>query len=60
LGVPFDLVHTSGHASPPDLIRFANALNPSKLVAVHTFAADRFPELFDNVLVAGDGLWMEC
>ena len=58
-GIPFEVIHTSGHASPPDLKRLAEAISPKKLVAVHTFARERFPSLFQNVLSADDGEWVE-
>jgi ribonuclease J len=41
-GIMFHSVHTSGHATVPDLIQFAKALNPEKIVPVHT----SFPEIF--------------
>ncbi|MDM7956960.1 MBL fold metallo-hydrolase RNA specificity domain-containing protein [Blastomonas sp.] len=33
-------LHTSGHASPADLARFANAIGPKALVPVHGVAWD--------------------
>ena len=54
------MIHTSGHASPPDLKRLANAIAPKKLLAVHTFARDRFPSLFENVVAVDDGQWVEA
>jgi len=58
-GIPFDVIHTSGHASPPDLKRLAAAVAPKHLIPIHTFERDRFPELFDNVLLVDDGQWIE-
>lgn len=58
-GLPFEVIHTSGHASPPDLKRLAAAIAPRRLVPIHTFARDRFPALFDNVLMVEDGDWIE-
>lgn len=52
-------IHTSGHASPGDLKRFARALNPRKLVPIHTFMPGRYSELFDNVEYFNDGEYRE-
>lgn len=49
--------HTSGHASVFDLKRFADSLNPKRLIPIHSFAGDRYPEFFSNVVVAEDGRW---
>ena len=35
--IPMDFIHTSGHASPGDLRRFAGALSPRMLVPIHSF-----------------------
>ena len=50
-------IHTSGHASPVDLKRFVSALNPGKVVPIHSFRPDRYPELFDRVEPNADGHW---
>lgn len=57
--IPFEVVHTSGHASPSDLKRLASAVAPRKLVPIHTFERDRFPALFENVSIHNDGEWIE-
>ncbi len=56
-GIPFEVIHTSGHASPIDLQRLATAIAPKRLIPIHTFARERFPELFDNVSLIDDGEW---
>ena len=48
-------VHTSGHATLEDLKTFANALNPKRLVPIHTFEGKQFTTLFQNVKVLEDG-----
>ena len=53
------MVHTSGHASPVDLKRFAVAVNPRKIVPIHSFAPERYSELFSNVRSYNDGEWWE-
>ena len=57
-GIPFESVHTSGHASPGDLKRLASAVAPKKLIPIHTFERERFPSLFDNVTLVDDGSWL--
>ncbi|MFG1416723.1 MBL fold metallo-hydrolase [Xanthobacter sp. V0B-10] len=58
-GIGFEVIHTSGHAAIPDLKRLAGAIAPQALVPIHTFEADRFPSLFENVVVRRDGEWWE-
>jgi ribonuclease J len=50
-------IHTSGHASVPDLRRLVAAINPGRVVPVHSEATDRFSELFANVEHHVDGEW---
>ena len=57
--IPWQTIHTSGHASVADLQRFATALAPRKLVPIHSFETDRFSEFFDNVVQEQDGTWWE-
>ena len=58
-GIPFESIHTSGHASPGDLKRLAAAVAPKRLIPIHTFSRERFPELFDNVALVEDGEWVD-
>jgi ribonuclease J len=57
--IPFEVIHTSGHASPRDLKRLAKAVEPKILIPIHTFERNRFPALFDNVSLIDDGQWIE-
>lgn len=57
--VSLDHIHTSGHASIKDLKRLAAAIAPGSLVPIHTFEAERFPDLFSNVVCRADGEWWE-
>ena len=57
-GIPFNSIHTSGHASVVDLKRLAKATAPKQLIPIHTFERRRFPELFDNVALPNDGEWV--
>lgn len=56
-GIPKISLHTSGHASPVDLKRFVSALTPGKVVPIHSFRPDRYPELFERVEPQADGVW---
>lgn len=58
-GIEMRHIHTSGHASPRDLKRFADALSPRALIPIHSFATDKFGGLFDNVVNRQDGEWWE-
>ncbi len=58
-GIPWRVVHTSGHASVADLQSFAAALAPRTLVPIHSFETGRFAEFFDNVVRKEDGVWWE-
>jgi ribonuclease J len=51
--------HTSGHASPQDLQRFAEAVVPKMLVPIHSFSTKRFSEYFQNVQLKEDGKWWD-
>jgi len=52
-------IHTSGHASPADLKRFAEALAPATIVPIHTFKPEKYPDLFHNVVLHNDGEFWE-
>jgi ribonuclease J len=57
--IPKISVHTSGHASPKDLKRIVEAINPGVVVPIHTFYLERYNELFTNVQVHNDGEWWD-
>jgi len=52
-------IHTSGHASPADLKRLVSAINPHRVVPIHSFFPEKYPELFPNVEAHNDGEWWE-
>lgn len=56
-GIEMRHLHTSGHASPTDLQRFAKALAPASLVPIHSFASEQYPSQFDRVRFREDGEW---
>jgi len=60
LGVPFEVIHTSGHASIADLKRLASAIAPKALVPIHTFEAQSFQNYFKNVTRRQDGEWWDA
>lgn len=57
-GIPFETIHTSGHAAPSDLKRLAEAIAPKRLIPIHTFERELFPSLFENVSLVDDGEWI--
>jgi len=54
-GIAVEQVHTSGHAIARDLQIFAGALKPQALIPIHTFEANKYPNLFDKVKLLADG-----
>jgi hypothetical protein len=58
-GIALVHCHTSGHASPQDLQRFAKAIAAKMLVPIHSFETKRFKDLFENVVMKEDGQWWE-
>lgn len=54
-GLIIEHVHTSGHATTEDLKAFAGSLRSNTLIPVHTFEAEKYKELFDNVKILKDG-----
>lgn len=58
-GVPLTVIHTSGHASIADLKRLAAALDPARLIPIHTFEGDRYSRYFQNVTRRNDGEWWD-
>lgn len=59
LNIEMEYTHTSGHASPPDLQRFATAVAPKQLVPIHSFAPEKYPQQFANVVIRQDGEWWD-
>lgn len=53
--VNFVYAHTSGHAPVADLQRLATALNPRKLIPIHTEHGEDFSQMFSNVVILNDG-----
>ncbi len=57
--IPDYAVHTSGHASVPDLKRLAAALDPRQVVPMHTRYPARYLELFPRAVLHPDNEWWE-
>ena len=55
--VPMLLHHTSGHASVADLQRLVAAVEPTRVVPIHTFAPQRFGEFFPGAELHDDTTW---
>lgn len=54
-GLIIEKVHTSGHATIEDLKAFSDVLKPKVLIPIHTFEAEKYPDLFQNVKLLKDG-----
>ena len=52
-------LHSSGHASVKDLRRLVEALQPARVVPIHSEATSRYAGLFANVERQVDGSWWE-
>lgn len=48
-------IHTSGHASPADLRRFAEAMKPKRLIPIHSFGWETNGEGFPDLTRLQDG-----
>jgi len=58
-GIPLSHHHASGHAFVPDLLRLVQALAPERVVPIHSYAGDRYGELFPRVDRRHDGeMWI--
>jgi len=53
-------IHTSGHAGVQQLKKFANALNPTTIIPIHTLSPEKYFEYFGNkVKMLTDGKTIE-
>jgi ribonuclease J len=55
--IPLTYMHSSGHASVADLKKLAAAIDPERLVPIHTATPERYTELFPRVEPHADGEW---
>lgn len=56
-GIPMSIHHASGHAFVADLQRIVEAIAPERVVPIHTFAGDRYRDLFPRIDRRIDGEW---
>jgi ribonuclease J len=56
-GISFQSIHTSGHATVPDLIKFAKAINANKIVPIHTAFPETFKKEFEKEGFTNINLW---
>lgn len=57
--IPKISIHTSGHASLPDLQRLVAAIQPRCVVPIHTFQPEMYRDYYPNVEIHPDGEWWE-
>lgn len=57
--IPMQSIHTSGHADPQTLKRFVHAMQPGRLVPIHSFSPEQFSWVYDSVEPHADGEWWQ-
>jgi len=59
--VRIEYLHTGGHAKIQDLIKLAEALNPSTVIPIHSDHAEKYMDYISNVVLLNDGeiFWIE-
>jgi len=55
--IPLTTLHASGHASVSDLRQLAEAIDPQRVVPIHTAVPERYSELFERAEPHGNGEW---
>jgi ribonuclease J len=55
--IPLTLLHASGHATVDVLRRLAKAMEPARIVPIHTAHPERFASVFGRAEVHRDGEW---
>jgi ribonuclease J len=58
-GVQLEVHHISGHAYVPDLRRLVDAVQPERVIPIHTERPGRYASLFAAVEERRDGEWWE-
>lgn len=58
-GIDMAIHHSSGHAYIPDLQRLVEALDPARVIPIHSFAGDRFEKFFPRIDRKHDGDWWQ-
>ena len=57
--IPLVEHHTSGHASIDDLRRLAQALQPDRVVPIHTLGAESYTDIYAHISPQPDGAWWD-
>lgn len=57
--IVFQTIHTSGHATVPDLMKFAKAINSKKIVPIHTAFPEQFKKEFEKQGFSNITLWQD-
>ena len=57
--IPKFSIHTSGHASPDELMELTEVVNPDKVIPIHSFKPEYYPSFFSNVEFYDDGDWWD-
>ncbi len=57
--IPLTVLHASGHATVEDLVRLAQAMQPKRIVPIHTAHPERFASLFGHAEPHPDLEWWE-
>ena len=57
--ISFQTIHTSGHATVPDLMKFAKAINSNKIVPIHTAFPEQFKKEFEKQGFSNITLWQD-
>jgi len=55
--IVYHSIHTSGHATVPDLMKFAKAINSKKIVSIHTAFPEKFKAEFEKEGLTNITLW---
>lgn len=58
-GIPLRVLHASGHAATAALQSLVRAVNPGRVLPMHTEAPEGFSTLFERVEINKDGEWWE-
>lgn len=58
-GVKLEVRHVTGHAYPDDLRRLRDAVQPGRVVPIHTEEPDAYPSLLGAADLKRDGEWWE-
>lgn len=57
--ISFQTIHTSGHATVSDLMKFAKAINSNKIVPIHTAFPEKFKKEFEKQGFSNITLWQD-